>query len=107
LGTAAVIQERGSAYLIGVDTDWAVTYPEFADIVLTSVEKRADVSVGLAVQALVDGTFTGGTHVGTLATGETGLAPFHALEHLVSAGVRAELEALIAEIGAGRVKTRP
>ena len=66
LGTAAVIRDRGGAYLIGVDRDWAVSYPEYAGIVLTSIEKRLDVSVVSAVQSIVEGTFTGGTHLGTL-----------------------------------------
>jgi hypothetical protein len=38
--------------------------------------QRMDASVVVAVQALVDGTFTGGTHIDTLETGEVGLAPF-------------------------------
>ena len=39
LGTATAIQERGDAWIIGVDTDWTVSAEEFADIVLTSVVK--------------------------------------------------------------------
>jgi basic membrane protein A len=107
LGTAAAIQEHGNAYLIGVDMDWAVTYPEYADILLTSVEKRADVSVVLAVEAMVNGSFTGGTHVGTLATGELGLSPFHHHEALVSAELRAELDEITAGIIAGTIQTLP
>ena len=34
-GAANAVQTHGNAYLIGVDTDWTVTSPEYADIVLT------------------------------------------------------------------------
>jgi len=107
LGTAAVVQERGNAYLIGVDTDWAETFPEYANIMLTSVEKRMDVSVVHTVQAIVEETFTGGTHIGTLETGEVGLAPFYAFDSLISDKVKADLEQIKADIIGGKIKTKP
>jgi basic membrane protein A and related proteins len=106
-GTAAAVLERGGAWLIGVDSDWAVTYPEYAGIMLTSIEKKLDVSVLLAVEAIAGGTFSGGPHVGTLATGEVGLAPFHAAGSLVSPRLRAELEEVRAGIIAGEMATSP
>ena len=39
LGAAAAIKERGNAYIIGVDSDWFLTSPDYADITLTSVMK--------------------------------------------------------------------
>jgi len=107
LGTAAVVKERGDAYLIGVDTDWVVTYPEYADIILTSIQKRLDVSVVSAVQAIVDGTFTGGNHIGALENGGVGLAPFHNLDAFVSPRVKADLEQIEADIIAGKIQTEP
>jgi basic membrane protein A len=55
----------------------------------------------------VDGTFTGGIHVGTLETGEVRLAPFHNLEAFISDKVKADLERIIADINAGRINTKP
>jgi len=107
LGTAALVQELGNAYLIGVDSDWAETYPEYADIMLTSIEKRLDVSVVFTVQSIVDGTFTGGTHIGTLETGEVGLAPFYKFDSLISNEVKADLEQIKQDIIAGKIKTKP
>ncbi len=107
LGTAAVVQERGNAYLIGVDNDWTVSYPEYADIILTSIEKRVGVSVMLAVQAIMEGRFTGGTHIGTLETSEVGLAPFHQFDSLISNEVKTELERIEKDIIAGKIKTKP
>ncbi len=107
VGTAAAVKERGNAYLIGVDTDWALTAPEYADIVLTSIEKRVDVSVASAIEDLVDGSFTGGVHVGTLENGGVSIAPFHGLDGLVAPEIRAELAQIEAGIVSGRIKTRP
>ncbi|MEM7336527.1 MAG: BMP family ABC transporter substrate-binding protein, partial [Chloroflexota bacterium] len=74
LGTAAAAQERG-AWIIGVDTDWTVSAPEFADVVLTSILKRMDNSVYDQAQAIVDGTWTGGgVAVGTLENGGVGIS---------------------------------
>jgi basic membrane protein A len=107
LGAAAAVHERGGAYLIGVDVDWTLAYPEYADIVLTSILKRLDVSVERAVESVVEGAFTGGPHLGTLETAEVGLAPFYELEALVPAQVKADLEQIRLDIIAGRIQTRP
>jgi basic membrane protein A len=107
VGAAAAVKEHGHAYLIGVDADWAVTFPEYAGVVLTSIEKKVDVSVVLVVQAVVNGEFVGGTHVGTLAMGEVGISPFHALDHLVPRQVKSDLEQIEAGIIAGEIQTLP
>jgi basic membrane protein A len=106
-GAAFAVRTHGSAYIIGVDTDWAVTNPEIADVVLTSILKNFDVSVVQAVRAIEDDTFTGRVHIGTLETDEVGLAPFHELESLVSEKVKAELEQIRKDIIAGKIKTKP
>lgn len=106
-GAGAEVHEHGNAWLVGVDTDWVTTFPEFADIILTSIKKRFDVSVTLAAQSIADGTFTGGIHLGTLETGEVRLAPFHNLDALVSDKVKADLEQIIADIGSGKIQTTP
>jgi basic membrane protein A len=107
LGTAAAVQERGNAYIIGVDTDWTVSAPEYADIVLTSVQKRLDLSVLSAVRSIVDGRFAGTLHVSTLENGEIGIAPFHSLDAMVSAEIKADLEDITAGIINGTIQTKP
>ena len=101
LGAAAAIKERGNAYLIGVDSDWALTSPEYADITLTSVMKLMDATTLQVVKSVIDGTFKGGDVVGTLANNGVAIAPFHDLASLVPAELAAEVEALKAEIIAG------
>jgi WD40 repeat protein/basic membrane lipoprotein Med (substrate-binding protein (PBP1-ABC) superfamily)/DNA-binding SARP family transcriptional activator len=105
-GAADVARSRG-AYLIGVDTDWTITAPEFAGIVLTSIEKRLDVSVVEAVRAIEGGAFAGGVRIGTLASGEVGLAPFRDLDRLVSARIKSDLRQIEADIIAGKIATKP
>ncbi len=106
-GAGAEVKEHGDAWFIGVDTDWTATTPEFASVVLTSIEKRYDVSVIQVANAIANGTFTGGIHTGTLATGEVGISPFHDLDALISAKVKSDLEQIKADIIAGKIKTRP
>ena len=74
LGSAAYCQESGSCMIIGVDTDWTVSSPEYKDIILTSVLKNMNVAVYEAIKAQVDGTFKGGIYSGNLANGGAGLA---------------------------------
>ncbi|MBM4423475.1 MAG: BMP family ABC transporter substrate-binding protein [Chloroflexi bacterium] len=105
LGTAAAVKERGDAYLIGVDSDWFVSAPEYQDIVLTSILKRLDLSVQAAVQAVAEGNFTGGLHVGNLRNGEIGIAPFHNMDSAVSPEVKAELEQVTQDIIDGKLST--
>ena len=107
LGTAAVVKERGGAFIIGIDSNWAVTYPEYASIILTSIEKRLDMSVVSAVKSIVEGTFTGGIHVGTLENGGVSITPFPNLDALVFPKVIADLEQIKLDIIAGKIKTKP
>jgi basic membrane protein A len=77
LGTAQAVKEHGDAWIIGVDTDWTVSAPEYADIVLTSVLKNMDVAVFTAIEDASTsdfGGFGGELYVGTLENGGVGLA---------------------------------
>jgi len=103
LGAAAAIKERGNAYLIGVDSDWFLTSPEYADITLTSVMKLMDATTMQVIKTVIDGTFQGGVAVGTLANNGVALAPLHNLESLASAELLAEVEQLKADIIAGTI----
>jgi WD40 repeat protein len=106
-GTLYAVKAHNDSYIIGVDTDWAITYPEYKNIVLTSIVKHYEVSVVEAVKAIEEGKFTGGVHIGTLETSEVGLAPFYELDQLISAKVKADLEQIRKDIIAGVIKTKP
>jgi basic membrane protein A and related proteins len=107
LGTAAAAKERGGVYIIGVDTDWFYSSPDYGDITFTSVMKNMDVAVLNAIKAEYDGTFQGGIFVSTLANDGVGLAPFHQLDSLVSAETKAEIEAIKQLIIDGEVQVMP
>ncbi|MEM5776799.1 MAG: BMP family ABC transporter substrate-binding protein, partial [Anaerolineaceae bacterium] len=101
LGTAAAVKERGNAYIIGVDSDWALTNPDIADVILTSVMKLMDATVLASVKQVVDGTFAGGITVGTLENKGVGLGTINAA---VPAELTAETEALVPSIVDGTIK---
>ena len=73
LGAGTAIQDRGNAWMIGADTDWRVSAPEFADITLTSTLKRMDISMVDVAMLVATGTFEGGLYVGTLENGGVGI----------------------------------
>jgi basic membrane protein A len=103
VGAGAEIQEYGNAWVIGVDTDWTQTNPEFKDIILTSIEKRFDVSVMLAADAVANGSYIGGYHMGTLETGEVGLSSIQN----ITPEIKTALERITAEIVLGKIRTTP
>ena len=104
LGTAAAVKERG-AMMIGVDTDWYISAPEYKEVYLTSVLKNMDVAVFEAIKAVVEGRFQGGTYVGTLANNGVGIAPFHDFEDDVPEELKAELEEVRQGIINGEIDT--
>ena len=91
LGSAAACKEKG-CMIVGVDSDWYESSPEFKETYLTSVMKNMDVAVFNAVKAVADGSFKGGTYVGTLKDGGVGVAPFHDLASKVPASLQTELD---------------
>jgi len=78
--------------MVGVDTDFYVSAPEFKEIYLTSVLKNMDMAVLSSIEAGVEGTFEGGFYVGTLDNNGVGIAGFHEFEDDVPAELAAELE---------------
>ncbi len=101
LGTAAAVQERGNAFVIGVDSDWALVNEAYKDVILTSVMKLMDATVKESVKLVVDGTFAGGVTVGTLANNGVGLGTLHAS---VPAELKAKVDALKPLIVDGTIK---
>lgn len=91
LGSAALAQERGDVWVIGVDADWFDTAPEYSDVILTSVLKGLDVAVYSAIEGAATGTFQSGTRVYTIAEDGVGLGR-------IADGVSADLIAEVEEI---------
>lgn len=95
LGGAAYCAESGACMVIGVDTDWTVSAPEYADVVLTSILKNMNVAVFDAIKSVQDGTFKGGVYVGTLANNGVGLADVKGASDELKAGLDAVRQGII------------
>jgi basic membrane protein A and related proteins len=108
LGTLAVLAERGTGLLVGVDNDWSVANPDKADFVLASALKKIDVFVYDSAKQAVDGTFKGGeAYVLTLENEGTGLGYGSAWADKVPAELKGEIDALIPKIISGEIVTTP
>ena len=93
LGSAAVCKETGKCWIVGVDTDWYVSAPEYQSVVLTSVQKKVDVAVLSTIKDAQASKFTGGTVTYALKDGGVDMAPFHNFDSQVPADLKTELAA--------------
>jgi basic membrane protein A len=91
VGSAALAQELGNVWVIGVDADWFETLPEYSDVILTSVLKGLDVAVFDTIQDVAEGTFEGGTRLYTIAEDGVGIGP---INEAVDAALAAEVDAI-------------
>ena len=102
-GAAAAAQAAGNTWIVGVDADWTVTYPEYKDIIFTSILKNIGNSV---YDTISEGASANGLsftpYVGTLANGGVGVAPF--ADGTVSADIQAKIKELTDGIIAGTIK---
>jgi basic membrane protein A len=100
LGVFEAARRRGKL-AIGVDSDQQAEAPGF---ILTSMVKRVDEAVYGAIRSVKDGTFTGG--IFQLGLAEQGVDYVYDENNraLIPDSVRARVEALRADIIAGRIK---
>lgn len=103
--TYEAIDEAGSdAVFLGVDKDIALTSPQYADKVLTSVEKKMTDAVYNIIADLVGGAeFSGDAYVGTLENNGTDLSPFYDFEDDIDPALIEKLAELKAGIIDGSV----
>ena len=106
-GTLAVMKERGTGLIIGVDTDWSIKYANDAKYILSSVLKNMDVFVQDTIKQTMDGKFQGGNYQGTLANDGVGIGISSAWKDQIPADLMAEIDQLTKDIIAGTVKTKP
>jgi basic membrane protein A len=103
LGSAAYCQTSGKCLIIGVDTDWFVSANEYAEIELSSVQKKIDVAVLKTITDAKDGKFTGGTVTYALKDGGVDLAPFHNFDSQVPQSLKDEIAQAKADIISGAI----
>lgn len=101
-----VIRTEGAdAVVLGVDRDIAATQPQYADIILTSVEKRMTQAVYDNIEMLVNGEeFTTEPYVGTLENDGTALSDFGDFDSQIPEELKTRLEELTDEIIAGEIE---
>lgn len=98
LGTAAAAQAAGDVMIIGVDSDWYESAPDYRDVELTSVRKNMDAAVYDAIERELAGEDLGTLYVGTLANGGVGLADYHDFEDQVPQELKDEIDRLRQDI---------
>jgi len=104
LSAVAAIRDSGApALVVGVDTDWSVTVPDAADLVLTSVVKEVGQAVFDTVRQAWEGSFTSDPYLGTLENGGVGLASPHDLGPDVPVALLERVERVRADIVTGKI----
>jgi basic membrane protein A len=107
LGTAKAVQSADASgkhvAMYWVDTDGCISAAAYCKYMITSVEKGISTAVKTAVLAAANGTFKGGSYIGTLANGGAVLAPFHDWASKVPASLKAELVTVGEAIAAGKI----
>jgi basic membrane protein A len=94
-------------YGIGVDVDQALSYPNAAKCTLTSAEKKLALAASSDIANIVAGTQKGGDDHWDAKRDGIGYSPFHDLESKVPADLKGKLDAALAAIKAGTLKTCP
>jgi len=102
-GTIKAMLAAGK-WAIGVDTDQALSIPEYSKAILTSAEKVIDVAVLETIKKNAGGDTGGENFIGTLANQGVRMSPYHDLASLVSPELQAEIDQLQADIASGKIK---
>jgi basic membrane protein A len=109
LGSAKAVQAADAAgkhvSLMWVDTDGCISAAAYCKYFVTSVEKGIATAVKTAVLAAANGTFSGGSYIGTLANGGAVLAPFShpGFPSTVPASLQAEIAQVQKDIESGAI----
>lgn len=104
-GTASAIDSANAdAVFLGVDKDIALTQPDLAPLVLTSVEKRMTQAVfDVIAELAAGGEFDSASYVGTLANDGTALSDFYEFDGKVSDEIKAKIAELTEKIISGEI----
>jgi basic membrane protein A and related proteins len=110
LGAAKAVQDADNTAgntnitMEWVDTDGCISAAQYCKYFITSVEKGIQSAVKTAVVSAANGSFKGGTYVGTLANGGVTLAPYHQFASKIPASLQSEINTIKGEIISGKIK---
>lgn len=102
-GTIKAMLAAGK-YAFGVDSDQALSLPEYAAAIITSSQKVIDVAVLDVIKKNSGGDLGGEDYVGTLANSGVALAPFHDFDSQIAPELTTAVDQLKADIASGTVK---
>jgi len=111
LGAAKAVQSADQAAggdkvnMMWVDVDGCVSATTYCNYFITSVEKGIVPSVKAVVLSVANGTFQGGSYVGTLANGGAVLSPFHTFAAKIPGSLQRELTQIATGISNGSIPT--
>ena len=111
LGAAKAVQSADQAAgsdkvnMMWVDVDGCISAATYCPYFITSVEKGIVPSVKAVVLSVANGTFAGGTYIGTLANGGAVLAPFHDFAAKIPGTLQRELTQIATGISNGSIPT--
>jgi basic membrane protein A and related proteins len=94
-------------YGVGVDVDQALSYPNAAKCIVTSAEKHLQLATGTVIQEVVSGQKIAGDVLFNAATNGIGASPGHDLASLITPDIQAKVDAAMAAMVAGTLKTCP
>ena len=99
--TAGNSMASKKSLVLGVDSDFFLTAPQYRSVLLSSVMKGVGTSILGVITDTVNGTYTSASYYGTLANKGTYLAPYHDLAKKVPAKLQGEIRAIQADIISG------
>jgi basic membrane protein A and related proteins len=94
-------------YAIGVDVDQYLSYPNGDKCIVTSAEKKLAFTVESSIKAIAAGTAAGGDSLWKAANDGIGISDFHDKKSLITADLQSKLDAAMAAMKAGSLKTCP
>ncbi len=107
-GTIQAMQDRGVGSFIGVDSDWAATYPDNQGYVLASTLKRMDFFVYDTIEQVINGNFQGGEpFIFTLKNNGIELVYNPIARNAIPMDLKKEIDQLKSEIINGNIATLP
>jgi basic membrane protein A and related proteins len=94
-------------YGVGVDVDQAISYPNAAKCTITSAEKHLQIATGTVIQEIAAGAAKGGDLLFDAKTQGIGVSPGHDLAASITPDIQAKVDAAMAAMITGSLKTCP
>lgn len=102
-GTLSAVKGK-DVRVVGVDSDWALKYPDQSKQILTSVVKEIGQAVFDTIKEASEGHYTSQAYVGDLKNKGVDIAPYHDLDSSVPEDLRKKVETLKQDIIDGKIK---